>query len=131
MSLPNAISPLKQAAKRVFEFQHYRVLSHPAEKFKAMTDAVTVKMLHRIAAGKHDCTICRRTLSLKTGGSSPGIIGYMHGGFDADISAVCVCACVACTLELGDHEAARTICQDFADEVCGSGEVSFVEGGTA
>ena len=119
--------------RSIFQFQHYAVLTHPAQKSMAMRDPITRELLRRISWGMHDCYICRRTLDLKSrdGDSTPGLVGFMHGDLPKEINGVGMAACRACAMKLGDVETSRTITQMFADEVCGGGEVSLVHGGIA
>jgi hypothetical protein len=53
------------------------------------------------------------------------------GDFGKDVDAVCMAACVACKLKLGDEGTSRALCQEFADECCGGGTVNLIQGGTA
>ena len=119
--------------RSIFQFQHYAVLTHPAQKSMAMRDPITRELLRRISWGMHDCYICRRTLDLKSrdGDSTPGLVGFMHGDLPKEIDGVGMAACRACAMKLGDVETSRTITQMFADEVCGGGTVELVQGGTA
>jgi hypothetical protein len=118
----------------VFQLQAYRVLTSPVEKLMAITDPITVRMLGRIAAGKHDCVLCGAALNLNPeSDSSPALVGYWHGKFSEDVNEVGVAACCACALELGDEEVARRIGQVFANEILRDGEatIELVKGGVA
>ena len=117
--------------KSYFALQAYRVLSNPVEKMLAVTDANTVRMLARIAAGNHDCIICRALLNIDPeSDSSPGLVGYWHG---TGIDAIAVTACVGCVLELGDEKVVKRIGQIFKDEILRDGEatIELVQGGVS
>ena len=117
----------------IFQFHCYCVLSYPEQKSMAMDDPITRELLRRISWGEHDCYICNRTLDLKSldGDSTPGLVGFMHGDLPKEIDGVGMAACAACAAKLGDVETSRTITQMFADEVCGGGTVTMLQGGTA
>ena len=119
--------------KGIFQLQCYCVLTHAMDHFMAIADPIIVGVLSRVAKGKCDCVICRRTLDLKSfgGDSTPGILGYMHGDLPDEVNAVGVAVCCACVRELGDKKAAMTISQMFVNECGGGGTVELVQGGTA
>ena len=117
----------------ILQFHCYCTHTHPAQKAMAMDDPLTRELLRRISWGEHDCYICRRTLDLKSrdGDSTPGVVGYVHGDLPKDMEGIAMAACTACARKLGDQETSRQITQMFADEQCGGGTVSLVQGGVA
>ena len=117
----------------ILQFHCYCTHTHPAQKAMAMDDPLTRELLRRISWGEHDCYICRRTLDLKSrdGDSTPGVVGYVHGDLPKDMEGIAMAACTACARKLGDQETSRQITQMFADEQCGGGAVSLVQGGVA
>ena len=137
MSLPSNVCDFENQppppGRGVLTLQAYHVLSCPEHHLMAATDKVTMQMIVRIGAGKHDCYICRRLLVLdpKLGDAAPGLLGYIHGDLPPEVSAVAVAACCGCVRHLGDQETARTIVQMFADEQFGGGTVFETAGGTA
>jgi hypothetical protein len=116
----------------IIQLQHYRVATHPEEAIRAMIDPRMVGLFRRVLKRQHDCALCQTTLDLDPeSDSSPGLMGFLHGDFGKDVDAVCVAACVACTLKLGDEGASRALCQEFVDTCAGGGTVQLVQGGTA
>jgi hypothetical protein len=126
----SAVQSGSRDRKGLFQLQAYRVL-HPVERLKAVVDPRLVELFHRIMRGEQDCAICQTTLHLDASLASPGVAGYLHGDFPKGVEIVCVAACTACTLKLGDEGVLRAIGQEFVDSCAGGGSVQLVQSGVA